>query len=46
VEVVVSQIEGDTVTLDANHPLAGRRLTFDIHLVDISADDSDGEATP
>ncbi len=35
VEVVVSAIEGDTITLDANHPLAGRRLVFDIELVEI-----------
>jgi peptidylprolyl isomerase len=36
VEVVVSAIEGDTVTLDANHPLAGRVLTFDITVVEIA----------
>ena len=36
VDVVVSAIEGDTVTLDANHPLAGRVLTFDITVVDVA----------
>jgi FKBP-type peptidyl-prolyl cis-trans isomerase SlyD len=31
--VVVAGIEGDEVLLDANHPLAGVALTFDIELV-------------
>jgi len=31
--VVVAEIEDDTVTVDGNHPLAGRDLTFDIELV-------------
>ena len=32
----VTAIEETTLTLDANHPLAGRDLTFDIELVEIS----------
>lgn len=31
--VVISEVEGDTVEVDANHPLAGKDLTFDIELV-------------
>lgn len=33
--VVITAINGDMVTLDANHPLAGQDLTFDIELVAI-----------
>lgn len=32
----VAQVEDDAVVLDANHPLAGKDLTFEIELVDIS----------
>jgi peptidylprolyl isomerase len=33
--VTITEINDDTVTLDANHPLAGEDLTFDIQLVEI-----------
>lgn len=33
--VRVTEIDDETVTVDANHPLAGQELTFDIELVDI-----------
>ena len=36
VDMMVVTIDGDKVTMDANHPLAGKDLTFDIELVDIS----------
>jgi FKBP-type peptidyl-prolyl cis-trans isomerase SlyD len=31
--VTIAAIEGETVTLDANHPLAGATLHFDVELV-------------
>jgi peptidylprolyl isomerase len=35
IPVVITGISGSNVTLDANHPLAGETLTFDINLVEI-----------
>lgn len=35
IPVVIVDIDGENVTLDANHPLAGQDLIFDIELVDI-----------
>ena len=35
--VTVTQIVGDMVTLDANHPLAGKNLNFDIEITDVRA---------
>ena len=35
IPVIITDISLDTVTLDANHPLAGEDLTFDIQLVEI-----------
>ncbi|OYW20223.1 MAG: peptidylprolyl isomerase [Sphingobacteriales bacterium 12-47-4] len=34
-QVRVAEIEGENVVLDANHPLAGEELVFDIELVEI-----------
>jgi len=34
--VVVAAVESDKIVLDANHPLAGKDLTFEIELVEIS----------
>ncbi|MBE0480357.1 MAG: peptidylprolyl isomerase [Dehalococcoidia bacterium] len=33
--VRVTDVQPDQVTLDANHPLAGQELTFDIKLMDV-----------
>ena len=33
--VVVKNVEGDQVTIDANHPLAGVQLNFDVQVVDV-----------
>lgn len=35
IPVVITDVSGSAVTLDANHPLAGEDLTFDIELVEI-----------
>ncbi|MCU7496048.1 MAG: peptidylprolyl isomerase [Ignavibacteria bacterium] len=32
---VIAKIEGDEITLDFNHPLAGEALTFDLELLDV-----------
>lgn len=34
--VVITEVGDDVVTLDANHPLAGETLLFDVELVGIS----------
>ena len=35
--VTVTQIAGDMVTLDANHPLAGQNLNFDVEITEVRA---------
>lgn len=32
----ITEVSGDLVTLDANHPLAGQQLTFEIEVAEIS----------
>jgi peptidylprolyl isomerase len=34
--VLVTGLTGDKVTLDANHPLAGKDLTFEIELLEVA----------
>ena len=41
VPVLITALGEESVTIDANHPLAGRKLIFDIELLDVS----EGEAT-
>lgn len=33
--ITVVHIEGDEVTIDGNHPLAGETLTFDVEVMDV-----------
>lgn len=33
--VIVKEIKDEAVTIDANHPLAGQELTFELELVDV-----------
>jgi len=33
--VVITKIEGNNVTIDGNHPLAGLRLNFDIKIREV-----------
>lgn len=35
--VTVTQIVGDMVTIDGNHPLAGQNLNFDVEIVEVRA---------
>lgn len=34
IQAVITDVSGDSVTIDANHPLAGEDLTFDIELTE------------
>lgn len=36
-QVTVTQVAGDMVTIDANHPLAGKNLNFDVEVTDVRA---------
>jgi peptidylprolyl isomerase len=36
IPVAITEVTEDSITLDANHPLAGQRLIFDIELVGIN----------
>src|SRR5690606_19788200 len=33
--VTIRDIDGDDVTVDGNHPLAGQRLSFDVEIVSV-----------
>lgn len=35
IPVVIAQVTDESVTLDANHPLAGEDLTFEVELVEV-----------
>lgn len=38
-DVVITEVGPDEITLDANHPLAGKDLTFEIEIVDHKSKD-------
>jgi FKBP-type peptidyl-prolyl cis-trans isomerase SlyD len=33
--ITVKNVDGDNITIDANHPLAGQTLNFDVKVVDV-----------
>jgi FKBP-type peptidyl-prolyl cis-trans isomerase SlyD len=33
--VTVTEVDADSVTVDANHPLAGQTLNFEVKVVDV-----------
>jgi len=33
--VTIAKVDGDDVTIDGNHPLAGEQLTFDVEVIEI-----------
>lgn len=35
---VITAVEGEWVTVDFNHPLAGRDLTFEVEIIDVALD--------
>ncbi len=36
IDVIITEMEDDIVTLDANHPLAGKTLIFEIELMEVA----------
>ena len=36
IPVVIAEVKDEVVVLDANHPLAGKDLIFDVEVVEIS----------
>jgi peptidylprolyl isomerase len=35
IQAIITEVSGESVTIDANHPLAGKDLNFDIELTEI-----------
>ncbi|USD35782.1 MULTISPECIES: peptidylprolyl isomerase [Ferrimonas] len=44
-ELTLTAIEGDTITLDANHPLAGKTVIFDVKVCDVQPAQEDDSAS-
>ncbi len=36
-DVVITEVGPEEITLDANHPLAGKELVFEIEVVDVAS---------
>jgi len=36
IPVQITEVKEETITIDANHPLAGKDLNFDIEVVEIN----------
>lgn len=43
IQVFIKDFDNQTVTLDANHPLAGKDLNFEIKLVEITPSEENGK---
>ena len=35
--VTITKVEGDAITVDGNHPLAGQHLKFEVEIIDVRA---------
>jgi len=43
---VIREVSGDSITVDFNHPLAGRRIQFDVEVLDIDPALEANDANP
>ena len=43
IPVTITEVTKDSITLDANHPLAGRKLIFDVELVSLKKGEKEPE---
>lgn len=43
IPVTITEVTKDSITLDANHPLAGRKLIFDVELVSLKKGEKESE---
>ena len=43
---VIREISGDSITVDFNHPLAGRRIQFDVEVLEIDPALEANDANP
>ncbi len=43
IPITITEVTKDSITLDANHPLAGRKLIFDVELVSLKKGEKEPE---